>query len=476
MKRCPNIVYLMTDQQKASACSIYGNRVVPCSFQEEMAGQGVAFADAYAASSICTPSRTSVMTGVHPLVHRVTCHQNRAPYNLPQLAELLQRAGYYTAVIGHYEKQRNLSRGWHEQVSFREAGPLFRSYLDKYGSGRQEYAWSSGAVDSPPEEGNSSLIATRAIQMLDDAVRTEHPFFLHVAIDDPHPPYFVPPPYDTIVDPADVELPETSLEAEQPAWQRLVHEQGRTDLASEDDVRQLIAVYYGMIAYANDQMRRIYDALGKRGLLENSWIIIGSDHGDYSGEKGMFAKTESLYECLLHVPLIIVPPAGSDAFPQSNTIVPGLVNTIDLFPTILGLAGVPVPEYAQGHNLIHWLRAGAQEPLRDCLFAQVGGYHGHLGTTYPTGMPAAGRHPGLLQGARTLEHAYVRDPDYGDEAYDLRADPSEIRNLFGESGAEIPAEVADLRERVSLFERQCLELREELGVVPGHRGFEKGWE
>ena len=102
----PNIVYLMTDQQKASACSVYGNRHVPCSFQERMAESGLAFTDAYAPSPICTPSRTSVFTGVHPLVHQVTCHQNRAPHNLPQLSELLMQHGYYTMVTGHYEQKR----------------------------------------------------------------------------------------------------------------------------------------------------------------------------------------------------------------------------------------------------------------------------------------------------------------------------------------------------------------------------------
>jgi arylsulfatase A-like enzyme len=279
-----------------------------------------------------------------------------------------------------------------------------------------------------------------------------------------------------LVDPAEVELPQLPPASEQPGWQLMVHEQGRTDLASEDDLRRLIAVYYGMIAYANDQMRRIYDALRERGLLENTWIIIGSDHGDYTGEKGMFAKTESLYECLLHVPLIIVPPAGSKALPWAGEMVPGLVNCIDLFPTILGIAGIPVPDYAQGYDLVRWVKEGAREPLRDCLFAQVGDYHGHLGTTYPTGMPAAGRHPGLLQGARTLEYSYVRDPDYGDEAYDLQNDPTEIRNLLSGSSHEVPAEVVELRERVTEFEGECLRLRQELGIVPGDRGFSEGWE
>ena len=86
--RPPNIVYLMTDQQKVSASSVYGNPHVPSPFMDEIASRGVAFDDAYVASPICTPSRATVFTGVHPHVHQVTCHQNRAPYNMPQLSEL----------------------------------------------------------------------------------------------------------------------------------------------------------------------------------------------------------------------------------------------------------------------------------------------------------------------------------------------------------------------------------------------------
>ena len=246
--------------------------------------------------------------------------------------------------------------------------------------------------------------------------------------------------------------------------------------ASERDVRKTLAVYYGMIAYVNDQMRRIYDALRERGLLENTWIIIGSDHGDYTGEKGMWAKTESLYECLLHVPLILVPPSGSSGLGMRGELVSGLVNTIDLFPTILGLAGLPVPDYAQGHDLIGWVKTGARQPLRDCLFAQVGDYHGFNKTTYPAGMPESGRHPGLLQGARSQEFSYVHDPDYSDEAYDLRNDPNELDNLLQDDGKSVPSEVALLRERVFEHEQECLRLREELGVVAGDRGFVKGWE
>jgi arylsulfatase A-like enzyme len=473
----PNILYLMSDQQKASATSIYGNTVVPCPFMEDMAAEGVAFKEAYTASSICTPSRTSVHTGVYPLVHQVTCHQNRAPYNLPQLAEILKEAGYYTAVIGHYEQKRNLTRGWHEQIAYMAPGPLYASARLKYSGGRPEYAWSSGAVPCTAEEGNSYLVATRAMRMLDEALKADGPFFLHVAFDDPHPPYFVPPPYDTLVDPADVHLPPQAVNGGQPKWQLRVHKEGKSEHASERDYRKTLAVYYGMIAYVNDQMRRIYDALAERGLLENTWIIIGSDHGDYAGEKGMWAKTESLYECLLHVPLILVPPKRSGGWGlMRGEFVSGLVNTLDLFPTILGLAGAPIPEYAQGYDLISWLESGAKDPLRDSVFAQVGDYHGFCKTTYPSGMPESGRHPGLLQGARSQEFSFVHDPDYGDEAYDLRNDPFELENLLQGYGKSVPSEVAMLREKVFEHEQECLRLRGELGVVPGDRGFVEGWE
>ena len=117
----------MTDQQKASASSVNGNPHVPSPFMDEMAARGTAFMDCYVSSPICTPSRTSVFTGLHPLVHQVTCHQNRAPYDLPQVSELLEDAGYYTVAVGHYEHDRNLTLSWREQVSFLENGPVARA-------------------------------------------------------------------------------------------------------------------------------------------------------------------------------------------------------------------------------------------------------------------------------------------------------------------------------------------------------------
>jgi len=465
----PNILYLMTDQQKASASSVNGNPHVPSPFMDDMAAQGTAFMDCYVSSPICTPSRTSVFTGVHPLVHQVTCHQNRAPYNLPQMSELLEDAGYHTTAVGHYEHDRNLTRGWREQISFLENGIVAQALYGWYGSGRDDVGWSSGTLDRSPEDGHAYRMVSRTIDALGGIQAADAPFFLHVPLLEPHPPYFASPPYDTLVDPDTLDVPDQGSDS-RPDWQTMAREQMGSDKASDSDIRRMIAVYYGMIAYADAQLRRLVAEMRRRGLMENTWVVISADHGDYGGEKGLFTKTESLYECLLHVPLIVVPPDGVPW--NRGSKVSGLVDHVDLFPTILGIASVEVPEYAQGHDLVPWLRGGARGPLHEVLFSKVGDYHGSHGTTMPSGIALAGRHPSLLHGARTTEFSYVRDADYGDEAYDLRADPKELATLVGRGQPE-PLEVANLRGRTDAWEEECLRLRDELRVVPGFRGFDQ---
>lgn len=480
-KKRPNILYMMMDQQKASAASFLGNRLVPSLFMDSMAERGISFSQAYAPSSICTPSRTSVFTGVHPLVHQVTCHQNRAPYNLPQLSEILKDAGYYTGVIGHYEENRNLSRGWHEQVPMKEPGLIQEAFQRLIRSGRRDVGWSAGAMECSAEEGLEFVLVERIYRMLQEMEKVQKagdPFFFHVAFNTPHPPYFVPKPYADLVAPGDVVLPPREGPGElTPEWRKKVQEECGTARASEDDIRRVIAVYYGMIAYGDAAMKRVYDRMETQGLLDDTWIIISSDHGDYTGEKGLFTKNETCYECLLHVPLIICPPRNVD-LPRGvrGSRVDDFVDLVDLFPTVLEMAGIDIPGYAQGASLVSELpgAAGRARPSRDAVFAQAGDYHGYIGTSFPGGMPASGRHPSLVRGGRTRDYSYIHDPDYGDEAYDLRNDPGELDNLL--LTGTTPDWAKELKERIDRWEESCIALRKELGVIPGDRGSYEGWE
>ncbi len=501
----PNIVYMMFDQAKASAMSFLGNEHVQLPFCDHMAETGWVFENTYAASSICTPSRSSVHTGMYPSVHQVTCHQNRAPYNLSQLAELIQASGYYTAAAGHYEPERNLSRGWHEQAPMHERGPLFESWMQHIRSGSKDVAWSSGSIDADSSEGNASLLTDRMLRMLEQAERSVKPFYLHMCYDDPHPPYFVPRPYDTMIDPDSLPLPAKGDAHTLPSWQAITREEAGSAKASDDDVRKVLATYYGMIRYIDDEMQKLYNALANNGHLENTWIIIGSDHGDYTGEKGLFNKSESLYKCLLHVPLIIVPPHSPASMTQDSSEtattrttskgdaelqerphyspkldqppsrIKHLVSSVDLFPTLLHLAGVS-PPLNQGIDLLPWIKDGAKLAIHDAVFAQVGDYHGHIGTSWPSGMPASGRHKNIIYAARTTTHSYIRDADNGDEAYDLTSDPFELVNLLNGNASVTSEAHIGLANRLHEFQLSCIDLRDELGVVAGDRGFVKGWE
>ena len=468
----PNIVLLMTDQQKASAVGCYGNRHVPSPFQDRMAAKGIAFTQCFANSSVCTPSRASIMTGVNPLVHQCTAVQHRLPWNLPQFPELLSRHGYFNAAFGHCEGPRGLDRGYHRQKDGASVGALLNAKHTWMDAGRADVAWGYGPVDLPVEASHAALLTDEAIRALREAKHAEAPFFLQLSFDDPHQPYCAPRPFDTLVDPMAVDLPPRKPTAGRPAWQEKVARECGSHLASETDMRKAISHYYGMIAHANAQMQRLYNAMDELGQLDNTWFILTSDHGDFTGEKNLYAKCETTYECLLRVPLIVRPP---DSVPMKRGMrVEHLTQLVDLMPTVLGLAGVDAPDYLQGYDLIEWIAHGATEPLRDTVFAQVGAYEGDLKTTWPGGMPESGRHPSLVQHARTHAIAYTRDPDYGDEAYDLRADPDELDNLLNPGKPAPPADLEDLRQRLDEFEDTCLALRDELNVSPGDRGYHEG--
>lgn len=473
MTDAPNILYLMFDQAKASVMSFMGNNDISLPYCDHLAENGWVFENAYSAAPICTPSRASVHTGMFPQVHGVTCHQNRAPFNLPQLAEILQANGYYTAAAGHYEPERNLGRGWHEQSPMHERGPLMESWQAHIKSGRKDVAWSSGAIDCEASEGNSALLTDRVIRMAEQAKASKQPFFLHVCYDDPHPPYFVPRPYDTMFDPNELDAAGISAPENTPEWQSLAREQAGSNNATDADFRAVLSIYYGMIRYIDDEMARLGRFLEDQGMLENTWIILGSDHGDYTGEKGLCNKSESLYDCLLHVPLIIVPPKNSSSSAPGRY--EGLVSTVDLFPTILSMAGVAPPRN-QGHDILSWLNEAKPDAFRKEVFSGIGDYHGFLETSWPSGMPSAGRHASMTHCIRTTDRAYIVDPDNGDEAYDLRNDPSEIRNLTNPGMPPLDDDFHDLKRKLDQFIDECSQLKSELGVVDGDRGFVQKWE
>jgi arylsulfatase A-like enzyme len=219
-----------------------------------------------------------------------------------------------------------------------------------------------------------------------------------------------------------------------------------------------LAYYFGMCTYLDDLTSRVLDRLERLGLAENTVVVYTSDHGDYAGEHDRFGKSTSLYDCLVRVPFIL---AGPDHLVPQGARLGGFVESVDLFPTLLDLAGARAPERVAVHG--HSLRPLWQETSRtgrpeirgpeipglEAAYAIAGGWPLHRigAANVPFGCPSSGRQHDLMAMVRTGDWKYVHGPGRAvQELYNVADDPWELDNLWGR--AEHDGLVASLRERL----------------------------
>ena len=196
----------------------------------------------------------------------------------------------------------------------------------------------------------------------------EQPLFLWVSFCNPHFPFDPPEPYDTLYDPAEVPLPVwREGEMEHKPTQRQLQQERGYDQVTEAQLRKMVANYYGNISLVDDQVGRVLDVLAQKGLDENTLIAFTSDHGDHLGDHRLLLKSGvTFYDACVRVPFLIRYPA---AFPP-GAVCDELVESIDLAPTLLDVAGVPVPETMQGRSLVG-LAEGEIEDWRDDAFSEI---------------------------------------------------------------------------------------------------------
>lgn len=466
MSRRPNVLLLMADQQKATSLSLYGNPDVRTPALEALAARGVLARHCLTPQPFCFPSRCSLLTGRYPHAHGVRGNGRTLVADELPLAEILQREGYHTGAVGHFHG--GAAGGG------RGVGVTF-----DMSQGRQREAWQrhhqlvrqapartahmTATVTGSLEDYIDCVMTADAARFLDDAPE-DAPFFLEVAWIAPHPPYFVPEPYASQFDPAALAYPaQDPPDAAKPAAHRDTARDMGTFGAPETELRRALAAYYAMVSLVDDQVARLLEALRRRGQLDNTIVVYTSDHGDYAGEHGMWGKSCTLYDALVRVPLIMAGPG----IPSGGAL-DGMVQSIDVLPTLLGLLGLPVPDTVHGLPLqALWGAASrAAEPKAapassagpgrtdfEIAFAEVGAFPASMvrqrerGNNMPFGPPASGRQVELSVMARTADWKLVYTPGREtQELYDLQHDPWERRNCYGAAAHE-PV-VAALRQRL----------------------------
>jgi arylsulfatase len=447
----PNILLITTDEHRYDCLSCSGNPVIRTPHIDSIAQGGVRFDRPYVQNPMCMPSRMSIMTGRYPSEHgcNINCVSIPAHEQENTLMSHLRDAGYCTAGIGKMHMMPKWGPFGFRYLDLVEGkadrNNQYIDYLTARGwEGKQRQPKGESPLNGvhtnalPAEETIDAFVGRRAARWLKEW-EGDQPFFLWVSFCNPHFPFDPPEPYDTLYDPAEVPLPVWS-EGEmdlKPTQHQLQRERGY-DKVTEPQLRKLVANYYGNISLVDDQVGRVLDVLMQTGLAGDTLIAFTSDHGDHLGDHRLLHKSGmTFYDVCVRVPLLIRYP---QAFPV-GVVCEELVESIDLAPTMLDVAGVGVPETMQGRSLVG-LAEGGIDDWRDDAFSEI---DLHINPRmHGPGHPGSRDHVAMIC---TREWKYVHFPNLGiGELYDLERDPYELDNLFYDPARA--GRVAEMRLRL----------------------------
>ncbi|MDR3709448.1 MAG: sulfatase-like hydrolase/transferase [Capsulimonadaceae bacterium] len=478
MNKKLNLLLITSDQQHFDTLGARNPRIKTPNL-DRLAREGTRFDRAYTVSPVCSPARSTIITGMYPSWHGCWNLGCKLPEDVPTLGDALQQGGYATALIGKAHFQPLASGPDCESIECQPVlrdldfwrkfnGPwygfehveLARNHTDESHVG-QHYAlwmeekgldnWRDYFCEWPPRPGEpvrrhrwdlpeelhyTTWTAERTMAAIEQNNSVDKPFFIWSSFHDPHPSYLVPEPWASLYDPDDMqpgELVPGELDAMPPHY--ALTQEAHPDFSSynengfglhgfhghrmdRDELKKDVAVYYGMISFMDRQIGRILDKLDELGLAENTLVVFTTDHGHLIGQHGLTAKGAFPYEDLLRIPFIVRCPG---TVPQ-NTTSSAMQSLVDLAPTFLDGTGMDIPRDMQGISQLPVWR-GATQSKRDHVMAE---FH-HQPTTM---------HLRTYIDERWKMTVY-RDQSYG-EFFDLQSDPGEHRNLWSD-----PARAAD---------------------------------
>ncbi len=521
----PNFVLVITDQHRADHLGCYGNRIVRTPHIDGLASSGVTFDKFYVATPVCMPNRAALMTGRMPSANGVRHNGLPLATDAVTYVDLLKAAGYRTALIGksHIQNMTGLrlaapsspdpqkidpppalanavNREMTGPEYQRESAPIWRSDPDRkivmpfYGFDHVRLcsnhgdqveghytAWFRdqggdaarlvGPENALPDQQYTapqawrtrvpealyptSYIAEESLNYLESHAldHPDEPFYLTVSFPDPHHPFTPPGRYWGMYKPEDIPIPETyddKIDDPLPGVPELavaIRNEHRSPTGicrvSPFEARSAIALNYGMITMIDDAVGKILAKLKMLGLDDDTVIIFTSDHGDFMGDRGVIFKFGMHYQELIRVPFVVRDPVYGDAGQRRSR----LSGTIDIGATILARAGLNPYFGMQGISVFDDTRTHAGMIVEDYTANYVLD-------------PRVGVHFASMVTDRWRMTRY-ESADWG-ELYDLRNDPQERVNLWGDAAAA--AEKAELH--ISMV-RQLLSLRDKPMAPPG---------
>lgn len=443
----PNVMLIMTDQHRLSAVGAYGETVCQTPNIDRLAQDSVLFQNAYTVCPVCSPARASIMTGLYPHahgicanVHNLGCSIHELSDSTKLLSRQLQQARYSIGYSGKWHLGTDLTETFgspnipsvpstvgFEGQNFPGHGsggfyyPEYKEYL-KHNSYEHKLincdnttfqCQSMGELAGPIESTVPYFLTENTISMIDNFSQRDKPFFIWHNFWGPHEPYYVTQEFLELYN--DVKIPEWPNyrwpSASIPGPHQIKIHPNQSQLAW-DDWSKALRHYYAFTTMIDSQIGRIVSHLEKTGLLDNTIIIFISDHGETLGSHGgLVDKGFHHFEEIQRIPMIFRFPDRFN-FRSTNK---NLVSLIDIYPTILELAGSHKQNNTiHGQSLLPIIK-DAQKKLRESLVVEFEGLSGSSIT---------------LRTIRYENFKYGYSCGFNDEFYDLAKDPYETTNLI----------------------------------------------
>jgi arylsulfatase len=441
----PNILLLMSDQHRADIVGYAGDPVVHTPNIDRLAAQGVSFDRAYCQGPLCMPSRASVITERYVRDHGVFENSSEVPAGMPTFLHRLREAGYHTAEIGkmhlwaHGLTQAGHTRdmNWRlEQLGFAEAietvGKLAtvrhdsyytdylreRGLLDTYRkfiAGHRHAmrarggppSWTAEPVPLEIRDYADVWHGMRTARWIDEYDRAQ-PFFLWVGFPGPHDPWDAPVAAVERYRAADIPMPRSTELPELPGtgplqiFLRAMMTYSDSDTMTTDAIAKMRRAYYANVTLIDEAVGAIVAALERRSMLDHTWIIYTTDHGEMMGEHRMLAKMV-FYEPSVRVPLVLRPPGG-----VAPRTISERAQLLDVAATMRGIADAPALENSEGQSMLAAIRGEHEYAPRRALPTENFGFAAFI----------RDRHK-LVVYEDTLEPVQL---------FDLAEDPAEDRN------------------------------------------------
>jgi arylsulfatase A-like enzyme len=453
--RAPNILWIGLDQIRFDTPGVNGSTICKTPHIDRLAGEGVNFTRAYTTCSLCSPARASMFTGQYAFRHGMgtNCdmyHSLSAELAHPEdlLHTSFQRAGYSVGYAGKWHVGTNLGPAdfGYEGMSLPGYGnivnqEIFKGYLQEndlhYTIDSKTYAnpdkqtLLGGRWNGPVESTPTHYVANYSMDLMDQYVERDQPFFMNCQFWGPHGPHL---PCDGFYGMHDREsiLPwsnwDDDLTGKPGRIERESNDFYRNHPRTWDECRELVGLYYDTAAMVDYQIGRLLDYLKDRGLTDNTIVILSTDHGDMTGSHGGQLDKGMLYQEAQHIPMILSWPGKIDTG-ENDT----LAMNMDIVPTLMDFADIPIPDGLDGISLKAAVTDKENYSGRKEIYLE---FHGLR----------------FLYSQRAIvtddNWKYIFTPGDKDELYDLNSDSAEMYNLIDTS--EWIGKKQELQERIRI--------------------------